>query len=225
MSEQKHQHSAECPNPQDLVVQVSGRLAGLFVHEINNALATLREKAGLADDIIAAKKMADTEKLKDMEQVINSFDFLLNRAAALVRSFDAIGMNMASTDSSTNINLLFTSLAPFFEKIARQQQLSSKITIRTGLPQAAVRPLLLQCILVPLFENICRRSSPGKSIVTEARQEASSLVISFSIGEKGHEDTGALPWSVTDITMLAETSGVSVQYNEGDNGVAIVLPL
>ena len=224
MFEKKFQPTTEHSCFQDIVVRVAGRLAGLFIHELNNVLATLREKAGLADDILAAKKMLDTDKLKGMEQVVSSFDTHLNHAVGLVRSFQVIGKSMESSAGTADLGVQLTMLAPFFEKIARQQLVTLKIEIKDGLPKAAVRPLPLQCLLVALFENLCGICSPGDNIATKARQEASLLVISISTGLKDHEERGTLPWSTSDISALAAPNGISLQFTEGGRGVELRLP-
>lgn len=163
----------------DLLWRISGRLTALFVHEINNDLATLREKSGLAEDVLAARKIAASDKLKNMGEIINACEGRLNQAVLLVRNFSEIGKDMESDSETVDLGGLLASLSPFFTKIARQQLLTLRMTVRQGLFVVAARPYPLLCCLLAVFENQCCQSVPRESILVEAEQDPSSITLSL----------------------------------------------
>lgn len=209
--------------PPDILWMISSRLTALFVHEINNDMATLREKTGLAGDVLAARKISDSDKLKSMGEIVNSCENRLDRAAALIRSLSNISKDMGSDSETADLGKLLTSLDPFFGKIAKQQLLSIRMEVRTGVFVLAVSPYPLLCLIMALFENQCRLSMPGECIVVEAKQESSSVILSLSARQRRDQKEENLPWAESDLAALAVTLGISLKYIKDGDGVSLAL--
>lgn len=204
----------------DMLWRISGRLTALFVHEINNDLATLREKSGFADDVLAARKISDAEKMKHMGEIIDSCESRLNRAVALVRNFSHIGKNMGSDAVVSDLRGMLTALTPFFEKIARLQLLTVRMAVRqTAL--VAVRPYPLLCLILALFENHCSHSMSGECLVVETKEDSMTVSLSLFVRQKRESDKESWPWQGTDLSALAGTLGISVIYSEGGDSVSL----
>jgi hypothetical protein len=222
MTEQKIMATAK-NIPPDILWRISSGLTALFIHEINNDLATLREKAGLAEDVLAARKISDSDKLKSMGEIVNSCESRLHRAVALVRSLSQIGKDMGSDSGVADLGSLLKSLAPFFEKIARQQLLSIRMAVGPGLFVVASRPYPLLCCILALFDNQCRQSVPGEDIVIETKQESTSVILSLSARRKREQNEESLPWTEAALSTLAEALGISLKYTEEGDRVSLFL--
>lgn len=207
----------------DVLWRISGRLTALLVHEINNDLATLREKTGLAEDVLAARKIPDSGKLQSLGEIADSCESRLKQAVALIHNFSQIGKQMESDAQTADLGTLLSSLTPFFGKIARQQLLSVRMAVRQGEFVVAARPYPLLCCILALFENQCRRSAQGEEIVVEAKHEGSRVKVSLAVRRQQEQKEERSPWTAADLSALAADLGLSLTYSEGGGRVSLSL--
>lgn len=206
----------------DMLWRISSRLNALFVHEINNDLATLSEKSGFADDVLAARKISDAEKLKSMGEIVNACESRLSQAVALVRNFSHIGKDMGSDAGTADLGSVLTALTPFFGKIARLRLLTVRMTVRQAL-LVAVRPYPLLCFILALFENQCSQSMPGECVVVETKQDSSLVTLSLVVRRKREPEKESLPWGEAELLALAVALGITVKYAEEGDSVSLSL--
>lgn len=205
----------------EILWRIAGKLAALFVHEINNDLATLREKAGLADDVLLARKISDSDKLKSLGEIVNTWEIRLNQGVSLVHSLAEIGKAMESDSGTAELGSILKTLEPFLGKIARMQLLSFQIKQGGGMVE--VRPYPLLCYIFVLFDNQCRFGVPGECIEVVTKFEPSSVTISFSVPQKKDKIKDGLPWTELDIAALTVALGNSTKYCEEGDRVSLII--
>jgi C4-dicarboxylate-specific signal transduction histidine kinase len=188
----------------------TGRIISLFVHEINNHLATLRESSGLGDDLMNTRALSDKEKLKEIETLIHSIENRVGHASSLVRVFGDFGNHMEYPGDSLDINLAIEGLHPFFSKIARQNNLSLQSAYGRNLPAVWGSFSFVQCLLFAVFENLCASLAPQTTVRISTEKTASSVIVNFKPDRPSAAVCVKAPWSGKTIEALAAAAAADI---------------
>jgi C4-dicarboxylate-specific signal transduction histidine kinase len=188
----------------------TGRLISLFVHELNNHLATLRESSGLVDDILQARAVSDREKLRQLEPLVHAVEERIGHASSLVRVFGSLGSHWEGCSGSADITLAVEGLRPFFAKLARQNNLSVQSAYGRDLPPVKGSFAFLQCLLFALFENLCASLEPQTTVTISTEKAASSVIIRLTPDRVPAEAPGKPPWPETAIEAVAAAMAADI---------------
>ena len=201
---------------------IIGKLISLFVHETNNHLATLRESAGLGDDIISAQNLTEKEKLKELEKLLAAMDDRMGHATSLVRAFGEFGRHMENPGTAMDINKAIDGIMPFLSKIARQKNLSIRTAYGNDLPPAAGHVSGLQCLVLALFDNFCTAREPQATATITTEKTALSAVITLTADNTATSDSGKQPWPWKTLETFAVANGFEVAEQQG-GAVTIII--
>jgi C4-dicarboxylate-specific signal transduction histidine kinase len=205
----------------DVMSRFTGRLISLFVHEINNHLATLRESYGLGDDLLSARSLPDGEKLKELERLIHAVEERIGHASSLVRVFGSLGSHWEECGDSADITLAVEGLRPFFAKIARQNNLSIQTACGRDLPPVNSSFAFLQCLLFALFENLCASLEPRTTVTISSEKGASSVIVSLTADRVPAEVRRKPPWPETAIAAVAATIAADIVRPQQGGAVSV----
>jgi len=199
----------------------TGRIISLFVHEINNHLATLRESSGLGDDLMNTRTLSDKEKLKEIESLIHAIENRVGHASSLVRVFGDFGSHMADPGDSLDINLAIEGLHPFFSKIARQNNLSIQSAYDRNLPSVRGSFSLMQCLLFAIFENLCTSLVPQTAVRISTEKTASSIMVSLTPDRASAAVCGKAPWPEKTIEAVAAAAAADIDQPQEGGAVSV----
>jgi C4-dicarboxylate-specific signal transduction histidine kinase len=199
----------------------TGRIISLFVHEINNHLATLRESSGLGDDLMHTRTLSDKEKLKEIETLIHTIENRIGNASSLVRVFGNFGSHLADPDDSLDINLAIEGLHPFFSKIARQNNLSIQSAYGRNLPAVRGSFSFLQCLLFAIFENLCASLVPQTAVRISTEKTASSIIVSLAPDRAPAALCGKEPWPEKIIEAIAAAAAANIDQSRQGGAVSV----
>ena len=207
----------------DALSRFTGRIISLFVHEINNHLATLRESSGLGDDIMHARTLSATEKLKELETLIPAIEDRVGHASSLVRIFGDFGSHMEDPGDSMDINLAIEGLHPFFAKIARHNNLSLRSDYGRNLPTVKGSFSLMQCLLCAIFENLCASLEPQTTVRVSTEKTASSVIVSLTPDRAPSAVCGKTPWPGKTIETVAQAAAADISQPRQGGAVTVKL--
>ena len=199
----------------------TGRIISLFVHEINNHLATLRESSGLGDDLMNTRTLSDKEKLKEIETLIHAIENRVGHASSLVRVFGDFGSHMEDPGHMLDINLAIEGLHPFFSKIARQNNLSIQSVYGRNLPAVRGSFPLMQCLLFAIFENLCASLVPQTAVRISTEKTASSIMVSLTPDRASAAVCGKAPWPEKTIEAVAAAAAADIDQPQEGGEVSV----
>ena len=209
----------------DALSRFTGRIISLFVHELNNHLATLRETSGLGDDLMNARALSDKEKLKEIETLIHAIENRVGHTSSLVRVFGDFGSHMEDPGDSLDINLAIEGLHPFFSKIARQNNLSLRSAYGRNLPAVRGSFLFMQCLLFAIFENLCASLVPQTTVCISTEKTASSIMVSLTPDCAPAAVFGKAPWPDKIIEAVAAAAAAAIDQPQQGGAVSVRIDL
>jgi C4-dicarboxylate-specific signal transduction histidine kinase len=205
------------------LLPVFGRLISLFVHETNNHLATLRESSGLGDDIINAPKLADKDKLKELEKLLAAMDDRIGHAASLVRAFGELGRGMENPAAPLMVNNAIENILPFLSKIARQKNLVIRTAFDRKLPAAAGDFFCFQCLILALFDNYCTSLEPHAAATISTDKTDSAVIVSFNADKHAGADSEKLSWQRETLESIASIGGFRIDQKDQGRTISITV--
>ncbi len=205
------------------VALMTGRLISLFVHETNNHLATLRESAGLGDDIIAARSLPDREKLKELERLLCAMDDRIGHASSLVRTFGELGRHLETPTATLDISLAVDEIMPFVSKIARQKNVTVRTYCDCKLPSAPGDIFCLQCLILALFDNLCSALAPQTAVAITTNKTPAAVVVSLSADGSAASEGGMQPWPWNKLEIFAAANGFEISRHQQGGAVTIAI--
>ena len=194
----------------DIASRLTGRLVALFVHELNNHFATLNEKSGLAEDILAARMLSEKDKLKEIGTLQASIANRVGLAASLVRSFGEIGRRMEGMPAAGEPGLAVSELVPFLTKISRQKSVSLHADLGRASTSADFDSYALQLTVLALFDNLCSAVDGPASLTLAAGTARDPRSVVLRIDKPAADASGMQPWPMLEIQEYASASGITI---------------
>lgn len=140
---------------QDQKLSSIGRLATGVAHEINNPLAIISEKAGLAHDLLSLSP--DGEKYRKHQQhlleLMDSINSTVDRAKAITRRMLGFARRMEVSRQPLHIEDVIAESSEFIERAARNRGISLKTTLEDDLPEIISDRGQLQQVFLNILGN------------------------------------------------------------------------
>jgi len=207
----------------ELLLRIIGRLISLFVHEMNNHLATLSETAGLGDDILNASSLNEKNRLKEMGTLLESMDSRIRRASSLVSTLDTFGSHMSACSSDADVNRAIEELMPFMTKVARQKNISVSVSSGSKVPHVFINQALLQCLIFALFENASASTDGNNTLKISSEASNSHIRISFLPADCRSSFADGLPWSYGEIENLSMSLMPGLDILHDSDGIQLTI--
>ena len=140
---------------QDQKLSSIGRLATGVAHEINNPLAIIAEKAGLAQDLLSLspdpeKYQRNRQHLLDLMESINS---TVERAKAITRRMLGFARRMEVSKQELHVEDVIAESKEFIERAARNKGIELKMNLQDDLPQIISDRGQLQQVFLNILGN------------------------------------------------------------------------
>ena len=132
-----------------------GRLAAGVAHEVNNPLAIISEKAGLAQDLLALDVDADTfnERRQRLQNLMESIESTVVRARSITHRLLGFARRMEASHQSLHIDDVILESSEFLSKAARNRGISIELSVQDDLPEIISDRSQLQQIFINIFGN------------------------------------------------------------------------
>ncbi|RJP67053.1 MAG: sensor histidine kinase, partial [Candidatus Abyssobacteria bacterium SURF_17] len=159
-----------------------GRLAAGVAHEVNNPLAIINEKAGLAKDLIQlSEEFPQREKfLKLVESILRSVE----RCSTITHRLLGFAKRMDVQIETIDLEVLLKEVLSFLEKEAIYRNISVNIHADGGIPSIQSDRGQLQQAFLNIINNAVEELEGGGAIDIALRQENDDAV-SVTITDNG----------------------------------------
>lgn len=159
-----------------------GRLAAGVAHEINNPLAIINEKAGLAKDVV---NLSDTFPQKEkFLSIIDSILLSVNRCSTITHRLLGFAKRMDIRTETIDLELLINEVLGFLEKEASYRNIEIAVSAPDNLPPIASDRGQLQQVFLNIINNAIEELQGGGKIDI-SMWEARNGEVSVSIADNG----------------------------------------
>lgn len=154
-----------------------GRLAAGVAHEVNNPLAIINEKAGLAMDYLNA--MDDFPKKDRIVKLISSIGAAVDRARGITHRLLGFTRRMEANMQQMQLSEVIEETMSFVESDARHKNVELKTDLDRSLPEVTSDRGQLQQVFLNLIGNAIQAVSEGGHVeVTLEANDPKSVVVS-----------------------------------------------
>ncbi len=131
-----------------------GRLAAGVAHEVNNPLAVIYEKAGLARDLINLGQMGGDDKNKDrLNSLLEGIESTVERARGITHRLLGFARRMEANRQSLHIEEVIAETLSFLEREAKNRGVSLQMELDDNLPEIVSDRGQLQQIFLNIVGN------------------------------------------------------------------------
>ncbi len=173
-----------------------GRLAAGVAHEVNNPLAVINEKAGLAMDLLALDSGLDngSQHRKRLHDLLEEIASTVERARGITHRLLGFARRMEANRQTLHIEEVITETLGFLEREAVNRGVSLEMELAEDLPEIVSDRGQLQQVFLNLVGNALDAVAAGGSNSVSAGafvrvscsyQEDTGLVVSVTDNGKG----------------------------------------
>lgn len=197
------------------VITIAGRIISLFVHELNNHLAVIGEHSGLADDLIAARRLSDADKLKEIGQTIGMIERRVALASSLLKRLDSIAGRMDKCTTLLDADDAISELMPFLEKAGKRKNIWIKHSAGRRVPELSGDKLVFQCLIFALVEELCRGLGPQTVVTITCDSKSGSVIVGLRHDLPAPDQDDSAKWSEDTLRELAQMLAAEISKTEG----------
>lgn len=201
-----------------------GRMSASISHELKNALAIIKENAGLLDDYIhmtAKGAPVDPDRFRHIAQRI---DGQTHRADAIIKNLNLFAHTVDSTSKAVDLNLMLDLLVALHRRLADMRQVT--IEPRTMQPAVVITtaPFILLNAIGMVLDFVIQNSAPGAQVSLAMKPVAAGAEICFA-------STGSLPDMFSDgspigsVKALLTALGAEAIMEAEQGRIIVKLPL
>jgi two-component system, NtrC family, sensor kinase len=159
-----------------------GRLAAGVAHEINNPLAIINEKAGLAKDVV--EYTADFPDRERFLSILEAIPQSVERCKVITHRLLGFARRMELAVEVLDLNEIIKEVLNFIEKEALYRNIVLRLFLADALPKIASDPGQLQQVFLNILTNAFAAVEDG-GIVTVTSWEEDLDLVAVSIQDNG----------------------------------------
>lgn len=159
-----------------------GRLAAGVAHEINNPLAIINEKAGLAADLIALSQ--DFPQKERFSAIVEAISRSVDRCRSITHRLLGFSRRMDATYEQLDVNGILKETMSFLEQEAVHRSITIGTSLDAGLPRITSDRGQLQQVFLNIINNAFAAVQDGGS-VTLTTFAADGGMVGVSIQDNG----------------------------------------
>ena len=130
-----------------------GKIAAGIVHEINNPVAVVHEKAGWMQDLLLDDKTPASEIRREYQNSIDSIQQQVTRIQQIIRNILGFAQRMENKLDEVDVNTVLNQTAELLQNQARSHRIAINCSLDSGLPVIAGDPSQLQQVFANLIHN------------------------------------------------------------------------
>lgn len=202
-----------------------GKILTTVSHEFNNHLATLKESAGLADDILHARHLADKVKFEELSKLMQSVANKIQQTVLIVGSMSYFGGNLGHASVEFDVNILMDELLTLASKIASPKLITVGRNYDRTIPRITNDPFLVQFLVFALLDNLisCHEGNSPVTITTDHTR--SSVIIGIVSEREPSESAQEALWPSAVLHAVAHQIGGVIESKRGGAEIMLALPV
>lgn len=131
-----------------------GRLAAGVAHEVNNPLAVIYEKAGLAQDLLSmGKASGDSKERERLSALLESIESTVERARGITHRLLGFARRMEANRQALHIEEVITETLGFLEREAKNRGVKLETELPANLPEIVSDRGQLQQVFLNIVGN------------------------------------------------------------------------
>ncbi len=160
-----------------------GKMAAGVAHEINNPLATILQKTGWMEDLLAEEEFQKTKNFKEYIESIRSIEDQVERARKVVHSMLGYARRMEPRLEDVDINETINQTIDLLENYARINNINIQTDLAPDLPVIASQQAELQQVFLNLISNAI--DAIEKDGLVEVRSRRINSKIAVEVQDNG----------------------------------------
>ncbi|MDD5757658.1 MAG: hypothetical protein PHI06_01090 [Desulfobulbaceae bacterium] len=187
-----------------------GKILSVYTHDLNNQLGTIKEAAGLMEDIIEHGNAKNTRVQEELAKPLHSIDRRVGAAAFLTNTLSVFGRGMAGETSSLNLKDSVGELLVLVKRMAAQRRVEFVTDFQHDIPAVTADPIMFQFLLFCLMEeHLMGLKAKGRLIFKITRAGKVLSVVILPEGEVDSvEEKRTFPEGMAQ--LIAKTHGFSI---------------
>lgn len=138
----------------------AGEVLAVFVHEVNNRLATLQEKVGLLGDLLGAAGAGKAEGVRESLRVAAGLEDQIALIAELTRRLDGFSRRLGAADGRIELPAALEELLELTDRRARQKTIRIEKDFAVRVPPLRVEPATFLFLIHHLVSRGCALLPP-----------------------------------------------------------------
>jgi two-component system NtrC family sensor kinase len=166
-----------------------GRLAAGVAHEVNNPLAIINQKTGLAKDIVSLSE--DFPEREEFSAILDSILSSVNRCSTITRRLLGFAKRMETYAESIELDFLIQEVLGFLEMELGYRNISVRTNVEERLPPITSDRGQLQQVFLNIINNAIDELDYGGEIeisITQSENGTVEVTISDNGGGISQED-------------------------------------
>jgi len=159
-----------------------GRLAAGVAHEVNNPLAIINEKAGLAKDILSLSD--DFPKKEKIEGLVESILSSVERCSTITHRLLGFAKRIDTRTETIDLELLINEVLSFMEKEVSYRNISVKTNVADSIPSIMSDRGQLQQVFLNIINNAIEELEHGGDITISIESKDDGMV-AVTISDNG----------------------------------------
>ena len=171
-----------------------GKIAADIVHEINNPVAVISEKAGWMKDLLPDARFQPAESRDEFQTSIASIEEQVQRIQQIVRNILGFARRMEDHVDEVNVNTVLDQTADLLQDQSRANHISIRRELDPDLPVIPGDPSQLQQVFTNLIHNAMDAIGKNGNIHLSSRRADGFIEIDFRDDGPGisHTDLGKI---------------------------------
>jgi len=160
--------SDKAPDLWGVQVKFYGEVMASISHEINNALAIMREGSGLLGDYVAAAERGIALGPRRLGRLADRMSGGVNRASGIVTRMNRFAHSSDQAEAGLDLAETAGFMAGLYQRLA--ERAGAELTVEPGpaVPMTT-RPFLLECAIWRALAWACQAAGQGGKVVVAAR--------------------------------------------------------
>ncbi len=194
-----------------------GKMAAGVAHEINNPLATILQKTGWMEDLLAEEEFTETKNLEEYIESIKSIEDQVERARKVVHSMLGYARRMEPRLEDVDINETINQTIDLLENYARINNINIQTGLAPDLPVIASQQSELQQVFLNLISNAIDAIEKDGLIEVRSRRINSKIAVEVQDNGPGIPEEKQKrifdPFFTTNRTGKGTGLGLWISYN------------
>lgn len=195
----------------------AGSVLGVYVHEANNRLATLKESVGLLGDLLQAARSGRAEGVKESLRLAADLEKQISSFAALNRHLEGFAEGLQSPSEGIELPRSLDGLLSLTARLARQKRIRIQTAAARSIPPLPLEPAAFLLLVHHLVTRGCELLAPQGTLRLRSLRERGMTTI--EIGLEGY--AGPEPLADDRGRALARSLGAQLEEVPGSPEVKI----
>jgi len=162
-----------------------GKLAAGIAHEVNNPLATIKEKAGWMRDLLGDEDIANSPSFQEFKKSIDKIELHVERARKVVHRFLGFARRMEPVNELVDVNVTMDETITLLENEARHRNIDIQTNFDENMPRIVSDSAQLQQVFLNIVNNAIDAIGKNSEITVETHYKPQKKEVVVKISDNG----------------------------------------